>query len=81
MSDSENVNPASRFTDWSQPGTVRVIRPQQCNTCRHLDRTRPDLMRCDAFPSGIPGVILTDDFDHKNAYPGDGGVRWEPMPT
>ena len=46
----------------------------QCVTCRHY---RPG-MTCDAFPIGIPSVILTGERDHRQPFPGDKGIRWEP---
>tara|TARA_R100000426_G_scaffold73480_2_gene51286 strand:- start:783 stop:989 length:207 start_codon:yes stop_codon:yes gene_type:complete len=36
---------------------------------------------CIAFPDGVPLVIWTNEFDHRNPYPGDGGIRFEPIPT
>ena len=35
---------------------------------------------CNAFPDGIPIVIWTNEFDHRNPYPGDGGIRFTPIP-
>jgi hypothetical protein len=47
----------------------------QCDGCLHK---LPGL-RCRAFGGGsIPGPILDNQVDHREAYPGDHGVRWEP---
>ena len=46
-----------------------------CDTCRH----RRDVATCDAFPSGIPIAILVGEADHRRPYPGDGGIRYEPV--
>ena len=55
---------------------VTVIRPQ-CHGCRHRDRRDPT--RCSAFPTGIPLAIQLNEHDHRQAYPGDGGTRFEPI--
>jgi hypothetical protein len=68
---------SERFTDWSTPGNVIVNRPRQCPDCRHLrDATA---WACDAFPAGIPAAILTNRHDHTKPYPGDHGIRFEPI--
>jgi hypothetical protein len=32
---------------------------------------------CTAFPTGIPEAITFDRHDHRKAFRGDGGVRFE----
>lgn len=32
---------------------------------------------CEAFPGGIPADIWDEQFDHRNAHDGDGGVRFQ----
>jgi hypothetical protein len=58
----------------------------QCAVCKHL---RDEGGACDAFPDGIPMEVMFGDgdpsepesfkpqFDHRQPYPGDNGVRWE----
>jgi hypothetical protein len=49
----------------------------QCSRCVHY--LGP--FRCDAFlERDIPQEILSGEFDHENPYPGDHGVRYEPLP-
>jgi hypothetical protein len=50
---------------------------QQCPNCKHL--SEGENLSCDAFPAGIPQEILTGEFDHTNEYPGDNGIRFEPI--
>jgi hypothetical protein len=57
------------------PGDLQRIVPSQCSQCVHLIDKR--LWRCQAFPGGIPSAILTNQFDHRNEYPGDHGIRFE----
>jgi len=47
-----------------------------CLQCRHLGKSGP--MSCAAFPNGIPNPILLMDHDHREPYPGDHGIRYEP---
>ena len=58
-----------------QGGDVRI---SQCAFCIHY---RPGIKAtCDAFPTGIPGAIMRNEYDHRHAYPGDNGIRFEPRP-
>jgi len=61
----------------------------RCGLCRHLreglvnvsddEAANPTAQyACDAFPKGIPDEITEDGFDHRLAYLGDGGIRFEP---
>ncbi len=58
----------------------------QCFQCRHY-RGRADAPDrpyvCDAFPAppGIPQAILLGEHDHAKPFPGDHGVRFEPLPS
>jgi hypothetical protein len=52
-------------------------RPTQCGTCRQRFYQEP---RCNAYPEGIPLPIMLDRVSHREPQPGDGGIRWTPMP-
>jgi len=53
-----------------------MAQSDQCVTCAHYWGAHT----CDAFPEGIPSEIVKGEFDHRSAYPGDHGVRWEASP-
>lgn len=48
----------------------------QCDDCKHQHE---DGVSCDAFPDRIPNDILMGRYDHKKPYPGDHGIRFEPV--
>jgi hypothetical protein len=50
-----------------------------CTVCVHFSNDEEtDKPICIAFPGRIPKEILPDAFDHRNEYPGDGGIRFTP---
>lgn len=52
----------------------------QCFSCRHYRGLNAEhRMSCDAFPDGIPPEIARGEFAHTEPYPGDNGVRFEPV--
>ena len=51
------------------------IEPPACLMCRHLAAD----WTCSAFPDGIPGPILSGENDHREPFPGDNGIRFEPL--
>jgi hypothetical protein len=36
-------------------------------------------MRCTAFPEEIPREIAGNKHDHRKPFPGDHGIRFEPL--
>lgn len=50
-----------------------------CSMCQNLDDSNPIARQCSAFPDGIPLEIWNAENDHTSAYPGDNGIRFEPI--
>lgn len=46
----------------------------QCYSCVHFHGDSV----CNAFPEGIPEDILYSRHDHREPYPGDDGILFEP---
>ncbi len=56
-----------------------MIRPLPiCIGCAHFNQSEPGVMRCAAFPTGIPVEIAEGSVVHRREYPGDQGLRYEP---
>ena len=47
------------------------------NICIVCMRYR-DGKKCEAYPNGIPQAIWMGEHDHREPYPGDNGIRFEP---
>ncbi len=58
-----------------------MITGLNCAFCKHLHTATPEEpLTCDAFPDGIPEPIATTKVEHVEPYPGDNGIRFEPLP-
>ena len=47
----------------------------QCATCKNIGYS----LTCEAFPEGIPEEIQQGKHDHTQPFPGDNGIRFEPI--
>lgn len=52
--------------------------PPLCVACQRLRPFRDGRMICAAFTNGIPTPLLEGLADHRQPYPGDRGIRFEP---
>ena len=50
-----------------------------CAYCKHFHRVIRDREECDAFPEGIPRVILSGRSDHQKPVAGDHGILFSPV--
>ena len=45
-----------------------------CIVCKHVHTS---WITCDAFPKGIPLIILSGEYDHSKLFPNDNGMTFE----
>ncbi len=51
----------------------------QCQLCRRYRNDDKPIATCDAYPSGIPLGILTNETSHLEPRPGDHGLQFDPV--
>jgi hypothetical protein len=53
-----------------------------CIRCKHMEippGSKDKALVCAAFPEGIPDGLLYGDHSHVTAFPGDNGLRYDPL--
>jgi hypothetical protein len=70
LADAQRARAMERFV-----GKVEDLVWASCVSCRR--KTRGPV--CDAYPGGIPELILNGKVDHKTPYPGDHGLTYLPV--
>jgi hypothetical protein len=55
--------------------------PPVCLGCKHFHQDSGMPYRCNAFPGeeGIPDAIFVGGNPHNRPFPGDNGLRFEPI--
>jgi hypothetical protein len=50
-----------------------------CLECTRFHEENEEALTCDAFPDGIPEAIIMSSADHRQPFPGDNGLRFNPV--
>lgn len=50
-----------------------------CWNCKNFNGENPAAQTCAAFPKGIPTEIWNGENSHTTPFPGDKGIRFEPI--
>ena len=51
----------------------------ECLRCKHYNQNDLDANTCAAYPDGIPVEIMSAMIAHRQPYPGDNGIQFEPI--
>jgi len=59
--------------------SIPLVAFSSCLLCKHFYNDIKEKNACKAFKKGIPDIIFLGENDHKKPYPGDNGIRFEPI--
>ena len=62
---------------WDEQPLVNVC---PCSTCTYYIKNGKKSFVCQAYPDGIPDVIIRGEVDHIEPYPGDHGIQYMEKP-
>ena len=68
-----------RLSDMDEDDRMMICTEPICAKCKHLVMACRREPYCRAFPDGIPDDIFIGRYNHRKLFPGDRGVRFEPI--
>jgi len=61
-----------------KPQDIPKAQHPLCASCKHLTVFENRILKCKAYPDGIPREILIMEEDHRQPLPEDNGIQYEP---
>ena len=74
-----SVTMIRRLADMDEDDRMMICTEPICAKCKHLVMDCRREPYCKAFPEGIPDDIFVRRCNHRRPFPGDNGVRFEPI--
>ena len=74
-----SVTVIKRLAEMDEDDRMMICTEPICAKCKHLVMACRREPYCKAFPEGIPDTIFAGRYNHRRLFPGDNGVRFEPI--